>query len=73
MNLNEKARALGFHLPMVEHRLFRHGEVRDSELVKENVHTVWVRLGEILSPKGRLLRSPQVIKRHKVKHVATVF
>lgn len=38
-----------------------------GEVVKINPKTVWVRIPEILSPKGRLLRATHVIKRHKVK------
>lgn len=38
-----------------------------GELIKMNHHTVWVRLPEILSPKGRLLRKSNIIKRHIIK------
>ena len=39
-----------------------------SSVIKMNSKTLWVTLPEILSPKGRLLRALQRVKRHKVKH-----
>ena len=45
-------------------KLFNRSVWQKGEVISINARTVWVRIPEVLSPKGRLLRRSRPIKRH---------
>ena len=45
-------------------KLFNRSIWQKGEVISINARTVWVRIPEVLSPKGRLLRRSRPIKRH---------
>ena len=45
-------------------KLFNRSIWQKGEVISINSRTVWVRIPEVLSPKGRLLRRSRPIKRH---------
>jgi hypothetical protein len=45
-------------------RFFNRSMYLIGEVVSANQHTIWVRIPKALTPKGRLIRHSNVVKRH---------